>query len=340
MRSIRPVSMLLVFALATPAFPAFADDAASAEALFKEGKTLMDKGKFAEACPKLEASLAYDRTAGGTILRLAACYQGLKKWASAWGKYSDALQRAKLQGRKDRIDAATKGITAVEVHMSRLAIRVDPAAKVTGLELKLDDVAIPEGAWGTATPIDPGTHTIAANAPGYTAWQTTITIALTVENKSVDVPKLTAIPTPVAATAPVAPPKPTTTAASSSGDVGPTSKVTPTNTQLYVGIGVGVLLLGAGLGSYLKARSERDQYFDDCKQQPAVTCDDPAGRTRVRTWETIAFAAGGVGLAAVGVGVTLLVTSKPNEKKPAGARIVASPTVAQTGGGLTVVGEF
>jgi len=319
MRSMRTVSLVLVFALTTPVLPVLADDTAAAEALFKEGKALMEQGKYTEACPKLEASLAYDRNAGGTILRLAACYQGMKKWASAWGKFNDALTRAKQQGRPERIEAAQKGIAEVEPNMSRVTIRVDAGARVPGLEVKLDNAPVPEGAWATATPIDPGPHTVVASAPGHKAWETTFTIAVTAESKSFDVPKLDTAPS----------------AGATSGGEARSGK-----TAGYIAIGTGVVLVGAGIGMYFKARAERDQYFEDCKTQPVIVCDDPNGRSRVRTWETLAFVAGGVGLAAVGIGVTLLVTGKPSDTKPATARVVATPTIAATGGGLTLVGEF
>ena len=320
MRSMRTVSLVLVFALATPALPVLADDTAAAETLFKEGKALMEQGKYAEACPKLEASLAYDRAAGGTILRLAACYQGMKKWASAWGKYNDALTRAKQQNRPERVEAATKGIAEVEPNMSRLAIRVDAGARAPGLEVKLDGVPVPEGAWATATPIDPGPHTVVATAPGHKPWETKLTISVTAETKSIDVPKLDAAP--------------------AAGTSSAASETRSGKTAGYVAIGTGVVLFGAGIGLYFKARAERDQYFEDCKTQPVIVCDDPNGRSRVRTWETLAFVAGGVGLAAVGIGVTLLVTGKPSEAKPAAARIVATPTIAATGGGVSLLGEF
>ncbi len=319
MRSMRTISMTLVLALAMPALPAIADSGATAEALFQEGKTLMEQGKYAEACPKLEASLELDRTAGGTVLRLAACYQAMKKWASSWSKYNDALSLAKRPpGRPDRIEAAAKGIAEVEPNLSRVTIKVAAASRVPGLEVKLDNSPVPEGAWATATPIDPGSHTLSAAAPGHKPWQTTFTIVVTAENKTIDVPMLE----------------------TDSGSTSAAGESKSTKTAGYVAIGTGVVLIGAGVASYFKAWSERDDYFESCKQQPVIVCDDPPGRSRVRTWEAISFVAGGVGLAAIGIGVTLLVTGKPSESKPAGARVVAAPSIAATGGGLAVIGEF
>ena len=68
-------------AVAITAVTAFASvaraqaDVATAEALFREGKRLMEQKSFAAACPKLKESFAQDE-ATGTLLALALCHQG------------------------------------------------------------------------------------------------------------------------------------------------------------------------------------------------------------------------------------------------------------------------
>ncbi|MEJ7735736.1 MAG: hypothetical protein WKG00_41925, partial [Polyangiaceae bacterium] len=58
-----------------------ADDRASAQALFDAGKLLVADGKYAEACPKFEASFTLDRTLG-TLLNLADCHEKVGKVAT------------------------------------------------------------------------------------------------------------------------------------------------------------------------------------------------------------------------------------------------------------------
>jgi hypothetical protein len=59
----------------TFASQADAGDVATAEALFREGRALMDMGDFVAACPKLAESHAQD-PATGTLLALAVCQEG------------------------------------------------------------------------------------------------------------------------------------------------------------------------------------------------------------------------------------------------------------------------
>src|SRR5204863_10189231 len=88
----------LYFSLATS--QAHAGDAATAEALFREGRALMEAGNYKAACPKLEESYAQD-PATGTLLALGICQERAGLTASAWATYSDAATRAKRDGRAD-----------------------------------------------------------------------------------------------------------------------------------------------------------------------------------------------------------------------------------------------
>jgi hypothetical protein len=332
-RSVRILASLLSIALASASVPALAEDKAMSVKLFDDAKKLMDAGNFAEACPKLEASRQMDPAADGVVLRLAACYQSLGKWAKAWGLYKESLVRAQKAKRQDRIDASKKGIAETEPKMSYVIVRVSGDGQVPGLEIKWDDKPLDTGAWGSAFPVDPGEHTVAASAPGYKRWDAKLSISVTSESRTIEVPKLEIVPAPAPAvtSAPpssIAPP----VAPLPSGDA------KSTNTVAYLAIGSGVVLVAGGVGAHLMARSARDDYFAGCAEQRTVTCEDAAGRSRVRTWEAVSFVAGGLGLAAIGVGVVLIATRK-NEASPKSA-LVASPMLAGSGAGFSLVGTF
>src|SRR4051812_42610356 len=108
-------SALLVFSLGS--VPARAGDAATAEALFRQGRTLMEAGNYVAACPKLEESYAQD-PATGTLLALGICQERAGRTASAWATYSEAAGRAKRDGRADREQAAREHMAALEPKLS------------------------------------------------------------------------------------------------------------------------------------------------------------------------------------------------------------------------------
>src|SRR3954467_7016553 len=89
----RTLAALLGLCLAMPvAFPraAHADatlaDKAAAQSLFDQGRSLMTKGQYAQACPKLAESQRLDPGLG-TQFNLADCYEHLGQTASAWAGF-------------------------------------------------------------------------------------------------------------------------------------------------------------------------------------------------------------------------------------------------------------
>ena len=66
------VSVAVLGASLTVPGVSVARDAIMAEALFREGRALMDAGNYDSACPKLAESYSQD-PATGTLLALALC---------------------------------------------------------------------------------------------------------------------------------------------------------------------------------------------------------------------------------------------------------------------------
>src|SRR5258706_16461934 len=92
------VAASLALALALAASSARGGDAqqrAAAQVLFDQGKALVDRGKFAEACPKFQESLRLDKGIG-TMLWLADCFDNNGQTASAWVQFKDAAAAAAL----------------------------------------------------------------------------------------------------------------------------------------------------------------------------------------------------------------------------------------------------
>ena len=67
-------------------------------------------------------------------------------------------------GQTDRSQLARDRATALTPKLSRLLVTVGTPAE--GLTLWRDEKQIDKASWGTATPIDAGSHEIKATAPG------------------------------------------------------------------------------------------------------------------------------------------------------------------------------
>ena len=135
-----------------------------ADALFREGRTLLDSKKYDEACPKLAESQRLDPGAG-TLLALALCHEGQGKTATAWGELNEAAALGKRVGRADLANAAQKRATVMEPQLAKVVVRVPQNDKVA-YDVKRDGETLPASDWGTAVPVDPGEHRVDVSAKG------------------------------------------------------------------------------------------------------------------------------------------------------------------------------
>ena len=239
--------------------PAPPDNSAAVEALFSEGKRLVAEGKLAEACPKFLASYNLDSQRVGTILNLADCYEKNNQLASAWARYVEARPLAQRSKQTERMDYAAERATALEPRLARLSV-VAPRG-VAGLVIRRDGVVLDPTAYGVAVPVDAGSHTISATAPGRRAWTNEVVIDKEAEKRTVEVPALVdeSAPAPAASPAqpathdepPTAPPSEERHGRSARGVVG------------LVLAGVGVVAVGVGVGFGIAAlgkKSDSDAY--------------------------------------------------------------------------------
>ncbi|MEZ4298357.1 MAG: hypothetical protein R3B70_25625 [Polyangiaceae bacterium] len=161
---------LALVALATPAraeAPGAIPDPV-AQALFQDGRDLVDRGQWDAGCTKFEASMLL-YPAASTLLNIARCHEHQQRLATAWSAYKrvQVLNRETLgEERKRAID----DVVAAEI--ARLTPRV-PKIKlsmkepITGVTLRRDGEVLPAAVLGTEVPVDVGEHEIAAEAPGY-----------------------------------------------------------------------------------------------------------------------------------------------------------------------------
>jgi hypothetical protein len=163
-----------------------AESKTAAEALFAEGRRLMDQGHFAEACKKLEGSQKLDPGAG-TLLNLASCYEQNGQTASAWVTYKEAASSSAAR-HPDWAAQATARASELEPKLSKLTIVVDKAPP--SLVVTRDGVSVEPTTFGVAVPVDPGSHVIEAQAPGRRPFKTEITVGATHDAQTLSVPAL------------------------------------------------------------------------------------------------------------------------------------------------------
>jgi hypothetical protein len=163
--------------------------AAAAAALFDEALRLMNEGRFAEACPKLEESQKLE-SAVGTLLYLGNCYEQTRRTASAWASYRAAAEAARSEGQPEREKRALERAVALETLFARIVVVVPPEARMAGLMVKRDGAVLGEASWGVGVPVDPGSHLVEASAPGKKPFSRAVRLPATSATVTVTVPKL------------------------------------------------------------------------------------------------------------------------------------------------------
>lgn len=165
-----------------------AADRAAAQLLFDEGRTLMEKGRASEACPRFERSEKLEPGLG-TRFHLASCYEAVGKLASAFALFLEVAAEAEARGQAERERLARERSRAVEPRLPRLAIEV-PYASSPALRVERDGTAVDPAQWGLAVPVDAGKHRVAASAPGRLEWHTEVEIRDEASVTRVNVPPL------------------------------------------------------------------------------------------------------------------------------------------------------
>lgn len=322
---------LLLGALTLARFGWAQADAAAAEALFRDGRQLMDQKQYAQACPKLAESQRLD-PATGTLLALAMCHEGEGKFASAWAEYNDVVSRANRDGRADREQAARERAQALEPKLSKLAVAVDAGTQgLPGLEVKRDGLVLASAAWVSPIPVDPGEHTIEASAPGRQPWKGTVLIGGELDNKRIVVPLLAEAPKQAA--------QPQAAGSKGPESAPPVSKAS--RPRYSAGLVVGALgVVGLGVGTAFGIRAVTKNSESNTSGCVDNACPPDAKQARLDAIKaantaTVAFVAGG---ALVAGGITLLVVgSEHGEARPQARLSVTGPGAMR---GILLDGKF
>jgi hypothetical protein len=350
-------ALALVFCASVP-LPAFAQahagDAAMAETLFNDAKRRMSLGDFAGACPKLAESYRLD-PGSGTLTALAVCHESLGKTASAWTEFIEVVNDARQAGRADRQKFAQQHIDALEPKLSRLTVAVDPAiAGLPGLEVRRDGTLLGSAGWGTAAPVDPGSHTVEVKVAGKKTWFATVSVGTPGDQRTVTVPPLENAPAPSAPPEALAAPSSSGPLPPGLGAAAPVEEAAPAEqpppqanvtqrTVAYVVGGAG--LIAGAFGTYfgVEAISKAHDANGQCSSSPCGNQDAVNTNNDAKSAAVMANVLFGGAVVAVGVGAVLLLTAPSQSPSPpastgAGMRVV--PVASTRGASLVLDGRW
>jgi len=297
-RSLLPLLVVsAALSLARPAHAVTPEQAAAADALFKEGRALLKDGKTVEACAKFAESNRLDPQLG-TLTNLASCHATASDNAAAYVEFTEVQERAAATNDKQRVQLAEKRLAElrgliVTVRVSVAAPKPDETVTIAGRELATS-------MWDRPLVYNPGAIEIVAKAKGHLPFHAKLAIAAGTSDLTVSVPPLE--PLPVAPPAPKPPPAPPATII---------EEASPRMTIGIVAIGVGVAGLGLGTAFGLSALSSKSSAEDACPSDPcsaenvALYKQSYADADAAAVVSTVGFV---VGVLAAGFGTYLVLT--------------------------------
>ena len=332
LRRARVISMIVVAPwIATPVFSArdaWAEPVPpSAEHLFAEGLRLAHSGDCTAARDKFADSYATD-PAPGTLINWALCEERL-------GRSGTALELLRVADKA--LPAAHPKRAGLAKHLESLArrapilrLRLLPSAPA-GTTIVIDEVAVDVASYTRGALQDPGLHIVEVRAPGRSSRRYE---AVLVEGRTLEMPVEPGAADPAAngaATAPTSAPgrgalggpatSSSTTLAASDVEAVNRGGSSSASTWGWGLAGGGVAAIGIGAVTGLLANAEWSEVKDHCDVDRKTCSSEGVSASRtgdaLATTSTIAFVAGGVGLA---IGSYLLLTKKD---APTSARVSA-----------------
>jgi len=309
---------------------------AQAQSLFDEGRALLAAGKLAQACAAFDSSQKLD-PAVTTLLNLADCREQNHQLATAWGAFVDAKRMAKSANNAKLARVANNHAQKLEPRLSKLAISVPLDHELPGLEILRDNEPVNAAAWNHTLPIDGGTYTITARAPGREPWSTTRVIKLESDTVTITIPLLSEAK--VAATS--APTKPEVgdlaggpVAVDAAIQRGPDPAPARSSRAVVVPLVLGggsVVLAGVAVGFLVSG----NRLYDRAKAAGQGPGDPLRASANTRRYLAEGFGVAALGCA--GAAIYLYVSSRTDGRSDATAIApVASPQLT----GLAVVGTW
>ncbi len=143
--------------------PAFAQNQAAAEALFRSAREAADQGDWVTACDRFEESYRLE-PAPGTVLNIARCREKLEQWASAWKRYEEAAQKLP-QGDK-RVAFAEEKVREIEPRVPHIVLTPESESWDEAAQVTVDGDPLRSATFGVPLPFNPGRHVIVVRRKG------------------------------------------------------------------------------------------------------------------------------------------------------------------------------
>lgn len=338
-------------AMAVLSGPAHADNA-KAEELFRQAKKLMADQRYADACPKFEASFDLDPGIGGE-LNIAKCYEEWGKLARAYRAYVDAEQQARNAG-DPRAPKIRELVVKLQPQVPRLVIKVPKTREFEDVRISIDGMAVSKADLARPYLVDPGPKQIEyALANG-----TRQTLLIPIERGAtkeitLEVPreatagrgtKDTGLGSQTKAPKDRTGDRKRTRVGADLGKENTVDITSPGRNMRIAGIvtgSAGVVAIGVSTALALSARSKYRSALDTHCQGVKDACDlQGLKETRdARSSANVATIVFSVGLAATIGGVALYVAAPRGEKTRESAYYVV-PEVSPEGGGVAFGGSF
>ena len=330
---------------ATPALAADAQQSAMAEQLFREGRELVQSGHVDAALEKFEASQQLDPSLG-TLLNLADCLERLGRTASAWARFTEAEQTARMEKDRMRERTASEHAHALEAKLIRLRIVVAAQTGPASVTVELDGKPLSSALLGAAMPVDPGEHRVLARAAGKRDWTSSVQLTTPGETSELTIAELAPNLAPETSAPAVVQvePKPATAPSPPTElhEVRPplvdiAARTQPVHTRpglvTIVSGAAGLVALGLGTGYGIAARRAWSDAKDGgcsngvCPTANAQSRSEAAGsRADI---STVSFIAGGA-LAAAAIVSYLLLDRPRSSALPDKSHVVVNASLTQT----------
>jgi hypothetical protein len=150
----------------------------AARELAVSGAEAYDRQDFASALDRFQRAESLYKVPSISVM-VARCLARAGRVVEAVDKYEETLRvpldAASPEAFQRAVADAITEVEAVRARVARLEVRL-PADAPPGSQVLLDDQLLPAALFGVPKPVNPGTHRLAARAPGRTPYATEVTL--------------------------------------------------------------------------------------------------------------------------------------------------------------------